>query len=205
MVISTQVVEVSLNIDLDVLYSDPAPLEALVQRFGRINRGRRLKIASVNVFKEPSDGQRVYLSSLVQEALNLLIKYADGRVLEENAVQMWLDEIYTGTILEEWENEYQKAAKEFREAFINNLRPFSSNYSLTEAFARLFDGMEILPACLEQDYRDMYKQDSIAASQYLVPVSMSQWHRMKHNKQVLPKPDMWPPVVDVLYCPEVGL
>ena len=37
--IATQVVEVSLDIDLDTIYTDPAPLEALVQRFGRINRG----------------------------------------------------------------------------------------------------------------------------------------------------------------------
>ena len=38
--VATQVVEVSLDIDLDTIYSDPAPLEALVQRFGRINRRR---------------------------------------------------------------------------------------------------------------------------------------------------------------------
>ncbi|MEG3070442.1 MAG: CRISPR-associated helicase Cas3' [Candidatus Syntrophopropionicum ammoniitolerans] len=36
--VATQVVEVSLDIDLDVIYTDPAPLEALIQRFGRINR-----------------------------------------------------------------------------------------------------------------------------------------------------------------------
>lgn len=40
--VATQVIEVSLDIDLDVIYTDPAPLEALIQRFGRINR-RRLK------------------------------------------------------------------------------------------------------------------------------------------------------------------
>jgi CRISPR/Cas system-associated endonuclease/helicase Cas3 len=38
--VATQVVEVSLDIDLNTIYTDPAPLEALVQRFGCINRGR---------------------------------------------------------------------------------------------------------------------------------------------------------------------
>lgn len=39
--VATQAVEVSLDIDLDVLYTDPAPLEAMLQRFGRVNRGRK--------------------------------------------------------------------------------------------------------------------------------------------------------------------
>ena len=46
--VATQVVEVSLDIDLDVIYTDPAPLEALIQRFGRINRRRLKKWAPVS-------------------------------------------------------------------------------------------------------------------------------------------------------------
>jgi len=74
-VVSTQVVEVSLNIDLDILFSDPAPLEALLQRFGRINRGRRLTSAVVSVFTEPDDGQGIYNPDMVQGAINVLDKY----------------------------------------------------------------------------------------------------------------------------------
>jgi len=36
--ITTQVVEVSLDIDYDILFTQIAPLDALVQRFGRVNR-----------------------------------------------------------------------------------------------------------------------------------------------------------------------
>lgn len=39
-VISTQIVEVSLDIDFDVLITDIAPIPAIVQRLGRIDRGR---------------------------------------------------------------------------------------------------------------------------------------------------------------------
>lgn len=70
--VATQVVEVSLDIDLDVIYSDPAPLEALIQRFGRINRRCLKKYAPVNVFNKPDDGQHIYDDALVKNTLNVL-------------------------------------------------------------------------------------------------------------------------------------
>ncbi|MCX7840815.1 MAG: CRISPR-associated helicase Cas3', partial [Anaerolineae bacterium] len=54
--VATQVVEVSLDIDLDTIFTDPAPLEALVQRFGRINRRRKqTDLAPVYVYCQPCD------------------------------------------------------------------------------------------------------------------------------------------------------
>jgi CRISPR-associated endonuclease/helicase Cas3 len=204
-VVSTQIVEVSLNIDLDILFSDPAPLEALVQRFGRINRSRRLKVAQVYIFTEPTDGQGIYPSALVNETLKILIQYADGRVLDEREVQKWLDEIYTGSILEEWEKRYQKVARDFRAAFIDNLRPLATDDALAEQFDKLFDGMEVLPLCLENEYKELCHTNSLEASQLLVPISWAQWSRIRSNKLVCSKPGSWPHVVDVSYSPESGL
>src|SRR5699024_4672054 len=39
-VVSTQIVEVSLDISFDVMITASAPLDALIQRFGRVNRKR---------------------------------------------------------------------------------------------------------------------------------------------------------------------
>jgi CRISPR-associated endonuclease/helicase Cas3 len=41
--ICTQIVEVSLDIDFDVLYTENAPIDAIIQRLGRVNRKGRIQ------------------------------------------------------------------------------------------------------------------------------------------------------------------
>ena len=100
--VATQVVEVSLNIDLDTIYTDLAPLEALIQRFGRVNRGRKQRdadgnrtLAPVQVFREPIPEQnlRPYDLRLLRGTLRLLEEH-DGEPIDEGAVGGWLNTIY---------------------------------------------------------------------------------------------------------------
>src|SRR5690606_9716853 len=54
LLVGTQAIEVSLDIDYDVIYTEPAPLDALVQRFGRVNRKRKKGVCPAIVFTEAS-------------------------------------------------------------------------------------------------------------------------------------------------------
>ena len=180
LLIATQVVEVSLDIDLDVIYTDPAPLEALLQRFGRINRRRSKPCAYVYVFREPADGQRIYSEALVRSSLAVLGKN-NNMMIDESEVSDWLDEVYTGKIAESWKQEYQEAYDDFWEGAILSLRAFNSDESLEEAFYQAFDSLEVLPMILEEDYKKGLEENPLEASQLLVSVRWGQYAQLERN------------------------
>ena len=50
LLVGTQAIEVSLDIDYDTIYTEPAPIDALIQRFGRVNRKRKKGLCFCHVF-----------------------------------------------------------------------------------------------------------------------------------------------------------
>jgi CRISPR-associated endonuclease/helicase Cas3 len=149
--IATQVVEVSLNIDLDTIYTDPAPLEALLQRFGRVNRACLKHICPVYVFRQPNDGQYVYCEHLVRATLTELEEH-DGDEIDEAQINNWLDRIYNDQVVrQQWEAEYQRIAQG-AELILENLRPFDSDAQTEKNFEAMFDNVEVLPIRFEGEY-----------------------------------------------------
>jgi len=71
--VATQVVEVSLDISYDALLTEIAPVDALVQRLGRVNRQGHGPPAPVVVYRQWSEGaQRIYGRELLEESARLL-------------------------------------------------------------------------------------------------------------------------------------
>jgi CRISPR-associated endonuclease/helicase Cas3 len=60
LLIATQVVEVSLDIDFDVMFCECAPPDAIVQRAGRVNRRRNKKNSHIFIFKASDISKRIY-------------------------------------------------------------------------------------------------------------------------------------------------
>ncbi|MEZ6127251.1 MAG: CRISPR-associated helicase Cas3' [Planctomycetaceae bacterium] len=60
LLIATQVVEVSLDIDYDILLTECAPIDALIQRAGRVNRPRRTTPGRVVVFSPEAGSDKIY-------------------------------------------------------------------------------------------------------------------------------------------------
>lgn len=203
--VATQVVEVSLDIDMDIIYTDPAPLEALIQRFGRVNRRRLKEWVPVCVFTEPADGQGIYKDELIGAALGVLDKN-DDQIINEELISDWLDEVYQGPIVDSWNQTYQQAYDEFEKACLLTLRAFDSNEEMEEEFYRAFDSIEVLPATLEPAYQQLVEDEPLEASQLLVPLRWRQFYKLYHEGKVR-KSDRpgWPWVVEANYSEELGL
>ncbi len=67
-IVSTQVVEAGVDIDVDVVYRDLAPLDSIIQSCGRCNRNARNKNGVVRLFRL-NDGNRQYWRYIYDEVL----------------------------------------------------------------------------------------------------------------------------------------
>lgn len=95
LVVSTQVVEVSLDISFDRMITEAAPLDALVQRFGRVNRRRTIEtigqLKPVHVLA-PGPSCLPYNREVIEASFAQLPD--DGNVLRERAAQTKIDAVY---------------------------------------------------------------------------------------------------------------
>lgn len=97
-VVSTQVVEVSLDISFDIMITEAAPLDSLAQRFGRVNRKRTKETIGhykpAYVIAPPNDKNEAlpYDLEIIQRSYNEL---PDGEVLKERELQQKIDNVFT--------------------------------------------------------------------------------------------------------------
>lgn len=180
-VIATQVVEVSLNIDLDTLYTEAAPLEALLQRFGRVNRGRALgsPLADVYIVRDQPDAyQKIYNPELVAAALEKLAA-VDGQPINEALVDTWLAEVYTGEALTRWQIAYKESWTRFQEQVMRYFAPFE-NSKLDDLFFEMFDGVDVLPLRYLEEYERLCRDGHyLDATSLLVPIAWRDYRRLE--------------------------
>lgn len=97
-VVSTQVVEVSLDISFDVMITQAAPLDALIQRFGRINRKRNTdtigKYKPIYILAPPDDEKEAlpYNLDIINRSYDVL---PNAEVLHECDIQLMIDKVFT--------------------------------------------------------------------------------------------------------------
>lgn len=95
LVVSTQVVEVSLDISLDRMITQCAPLDSLIQRFGRVNRKRSPELIGkykpIHVIA-PSGNVLPYKMDVLKPSFEQLPDH--GEILEERSFQGKIDNVY---------------------------------------------------------------------------------------------------------------
>lgn len=96
LVVSTQVVEVSLDISFDRMITQCAPLDSLIQRFGRINRERSSltigKYKPVHIIA-PKGNVLPYRTDVLQRSFEQLPQC--GELLKERSIQEKIDHVFS--------------------------------------------------------------------------------------------------------------
>ncbi len=96
-VVSTQVVEVSIDISFDLMVTETAPLDSMIQRFGRVNRKRNKetigKYKPVYVIKPTEDEKEAlpYDVDILKRSYDIL---PNGEVLKETELQQKIDTVF---------------------------------------------------------------------------------------------------------------
>ncbi len=108
--VATQVVEVSLDISYDRMITEAAPLDALIQRFGRVNRKRKPKsertLRPIHILA-PSDKPREVLPYDIDVVKRSYEVLPDGDVFKEKMTQSLLDQVYPESAPIPTSNDYQ--------------------------------------------------------------------------------------------------
>ena len=156
LLVGTQAIEVSLDIDYDTIYTEPAPLDALIQRLGRVNRKRKKGICICHVFNESNDKDRfIYEQAVVERTLSVLLADVVNRndgYIHERELQGLIDKVYPCWD-EQQRQKYDLTYQSLSQGILNNLSPLAYNVKSEEDFYKQFNGVKVLPVSLRERYR----------------------------------------------------
>lgn len=107
LLIATQAVEVSLDIDYAVALIENAPIDALIQRFGRVNRSGSRKVpATIHLFENSiGNVEKIYPRRLKETWDELSTR--NGAELSEQMLMEVCDKVYQGGYSEEEATDFQ--------------------------------------------------------------------------------------------------
>ncbi|MDN3511928.1 MAG: CRISPR-associated helicase Cas3' [Candidatus Jettenia sp.] len=179
--VATQAVEVSLDLNYGCGYIEPAPADALGQRLGRINRkgSRNKPPAQVVIFEEPSAKKRenpLYLpydEEVTQETIRLLRRV---RLLTEQQLTDIVNNIYGDGYKGDSKDDYKKGLTNQMIAKFDENIIAGTHKDWVEDVIEGTDGqIEVLPYELDEEFRRLKEEKRyLEASQLLVPIRLSQ-------------------------------
>ncbi len=205
LLIGTQAVEVSLDIDFHCLFTEPAPIDALIQRFGRINRKGEKGICDCNVHISKEGGENdhfIYSTEKVERTLNAL---ASVDVLYESKIQSLIDTVY-GNEYDKKEQETFDTAKRMFEPHLQCIVPFIEDKSGRDEFENLFKSIPVVPIIYKDIYCEHVKaKEFYEAMGYVAQIQDYRFCQLRGDGQIYRDEDLPIWIITVEYNKTLGL
>lgn len=188
LLVGTQAIEVSLDIDFDIIYTEPAPLDALIQRFGRVNRKRQKGICPCIVFKERNSKDKYVYSDegVVQRTIDELRTVIDNNngVIYEIKLQQMIDRVYPDWSIDS-KRDFDETKLYLSYSLANELLPLVNSLDKENEFYEKFDGKKVLPVSLRSEYeKRLSNNEFIKADSLLVSIRESRFIGMLKNSEI---------------------
>jgi CRISPR-associated endonuclease/helicase Cas3 len=196
LLVSTQVIECGMDIDYDVLYTEGAPLEALIQRAGRINRERGDDPGNIYIYQQDKTSEKFYPPEITKKALGVLKKEIDQTpsITEEQFLEM-IEVIYAGRKFEE-DPRFLNTRRMLNELMYD----IGAVHDLpeTDLHTRFvtYKMVEVVP---EQFWDDIKEQNQFVIMEHLVKMPLWAYLKAKRHEPT----DKWK-VMKMKYDPEIG-
>ena len=145
LLVATQVVEVSLDIDFDILFTENAPIDAIVQRAGRVNRKRSKADTKIIVFRETEITREwIYDIPGILDNTFLVIQNHEGEALSEKQLLQMVDQVYSEIDIET-DTHFREGMKKYSE-IQRNLHFIKDNVNKDEVYTREgLDAISVIP------------------------------------------------------------
>lgn len=197
--ITTQIVEASLDIDFDILYTEMSTLDSVFQRLGRCYRSRDYegKEPNIGIYKKETTGVGyIYDKEIYEKSICLLEKY-DGEILEEKIKIELVDKLYSKKMLEgtEFYRDFEKAF-----SFLENIVDYDTSKKEAQKILRNIENIEVIP-------KSIYDENLSLFEQYEVEKDFKQKADQKRNLNKLfisiSRSNLWKLSDKIINCPNM--
>ncbi|WP_239372477.1 CRISPR-associated helicase Cas3' [Frankia sp. Cj5] len=209
LVVSTQVLEVSLCLDFDRGVSELAPIEAVAQRAGRVNRRGRHPDGPVEFRVHAVSSHLPYEEEALDAAWAAMQRTVTGDpMISEHTIGAWLADVYATPWGQQWAQIAREARDEFAAAFLTFRQPFEDRGEFAARLDKDFDTVHVLHADDVDEYRtlsDRRDGHPLLAEGLLIPIRFGQYAGLLRDRHAHVDRRLKLAVVDLPYTAEAGL